>query len=133
MTMPPWTAQVLLLCALLQMFLMINVGVQRGRSGINAPAMTGDDRLERAVRIQMNTLEQFGIFLPALLVAGAYSSDVLCGVLGGLWLIGRVLYAVGYQHSPARRSLGFLISSLATVVLMLAAAREMLRIWMAVG
>lgn len=133
MTIPPWTAHVLLACALLQMFLMVNVGLQRRRSGIHAPAMTGDGGLERAIRIQMNTLEQFGIFLPALLVAGAYANDVLTGALGGIWLLGRVLYAVGYQHSPARRSLGFMIASVATVILWLAAARELLRIWMAVG
>ena len=133
MSIPPWTAHVLLACALLQIFLMGNVGLQRRRSGIHAPAMTGDAGLERAVRIQMNTLEQFGIFLPALLVAGAYANDGLTGALGGVWLLGRVLYAIGYQQSAARRSLGFLIASVATIVLWLVAARELLRVWMAVA
>ncbi len=133
MSIPGWTAHVLLGSALLQMLLMVNVGLQRRRSGIDAPAMTGDGGLERAVRIQMNTLEQFGIFLPALLVASAYGSDAFPAALGAIWLVGRVLYAVGYQHSPARRGFGFTVSALATVLLWLFGIRELARIWMAVA
>ena len=32
------------------------VGAARGKSGIQAPAVTGDENFERAYRVQMNTL-----------------------------------------------------------------------------
>lgn len=131
MNIPPWTAQILLLCALLQILLVFNVGRQRSRSGIQAPAMSGDAALERAVRTHMNTLEQFGIFLPTLLVAAAYAGDAISASLGAIWIAGRVIYAIGYQQAASRRGLGFAISALALVCLWLAAAREFLRLWLA--
>ena len=41
-------------------------------TGIQPPAMTGDPELERALRVQGNTVEQFVIFLPALWLATLY-------------------------------------------------------------
>lgn len=123
----PYTALILLLSVALQLWLMIRVGGWRRRSGIDAPAMTGDPNLERAIRAQMNTLEQLGLFLPALLVAAAYWSDVWAGLLGAAWLLGRVLYAIGYQRDPKQRGIGFTISFLATAALWLGALVYWLR------
>jgi|CXWL01.1.fsa_nt_gi glutathione S-transferase len=130
MTAYPWTAQILLLTVLLQIAIMMNVAFKRGKSGIDAPQMTGDPALERAVRIQMNTLEQLGMFLPSLLVAAAFVGDTFAAWLGLVWLIGRVLYAVGYQQAPGRRSLGFMVGGLAVAVLWLASVYQFVRIWM---
>ena len=73
MTAYPLTLLVLLLIVLLQLWMMMRVAQWRGRSGIKAPAMTGDPALERAIRVHMNTIEQLAMFLPALLVCAAYS------------------------------------------------------------
>lgn len=109
----PLTLLVLLLIVVLQIWLMFRVAQWRGRSGIKAPAMTGDAALERAIRVHMNTLEQLGMFLPALAVCAAYSSDRVTAVIGLAWVIGRVWYAIGYQQAAAKREKGFGVTMLA--------------------
>lgn len=109
----PWTMLVLLLISVLQLWLMARVGKWRGRSGIAPPAMTGDPAMERAIRVHENTLEQLGMFLPALVVSAAYSGDLCAASIGALWLVGRVMYAIGYQREVGKRSMGFLVTFLA--------------------
>ena len=41
-------------------------GKARAQSGLQAPAVTGDETFERAYRVQMNTVEQLIIALPAM-------------------------------------------------------------------
>ena len=41
-------------------------GQARARSGVAAPATTGDGEFERYFRVQQNTLEQLIVFLPAM-------------------------------------------------------------------
>lgn len=106
----PFTLLILLLIVVLQVWMMGRVARQRGRSGINAPTMTGDAELERAIRVHMNTIEQLGQFLPALLVCAAYMGDMTSAGFGLLWLLGRVWYALGYQQAAAKRSNGFLLT-----------------------
>lgn len=109
----PFTLLILLLIVVLQVWMMGRVARQRGRSGINAPTMTGDAELERAIRVHMNTLEQLGQFLPALLVCAVYMGDLPSAGVGLLWLVGRVWYALGYQQAAAKRSMGFLATFVA--------------------
>ena len=97
------------------------VGQARGKYGISAPAMTGNEHFERAVRVQMNTLEQLICFLPALFIASAYWSPVYVAAAGVVYLIGRTLYRQAYVANPAKRGLGFLLTFLPTTVLALAA------------
>ena len=113
MTAYPLTAIVLLLIVALQIWLMFRVARQRGLSGIEAPAMTGNADLERAVRVHMNTVEQLAIFLPALAVCGAYAGDRVTAAIGLTWVVGRIWYAIGYQQAAAKRSNGFLVTFLA--------------------
>ena len=42
-------------------------------------------------------------------------------VLGGVYLVGRALYFVGYVRDPARREIGFALSALPIVVLLVGA------------
>ena len=113
MTAYPFTLLILLLLVVLQVWMMGRVAQQRGRSGIKAPAMTGDPALERAIRVHMNTLEQLGLFLPALLVCAVYMGDLPSAAVGLVWLIGRVWYAIGYQQAAAKREWGFGVTFLA--------------------
>jgi glutathione S-transferase len=108
--------------ALLTYFWMgLAVARERGRSGIKAPATTGDERLERAFRAHYNTLEWLPIFLVGMWLFAIYWSDIVAAALGVVWIVGRVLYQTGYVRDPAKRELGFLVQAAATGVLLLGA------------
>jgi glutathione S-transferase len=94
-----------------------NVGRARGRYKIDAPATTGHPKFELAYRVQMNTVENALAFIPALWLYAWYVSTTWAGILGGVWLLGRVLYAVEYCNAASKRGPGFGISMLAFVVL----------------
>jgi uncharacterized MAPEG superfamily protein len=71
------------------------------------------------MRVQQNTIEQFVIFLPALFLFGQYVHAGAAAALGCVWIAGRLVYERGYVADPAKRGLGFGISSAATLVLLL--------------
>lgn len=109
------------LLAILQfIYFSILVGQARGKYGIKAPAMTGNEHFERAARVQMNTLEQLVCFLPALLIAAVYWSPVYVAALGVVYLVGRAIYQRAYVADPAKRGLGFMLTFMPTVLLALA-------------
>ena len=116
-----WTALVTLLALLVYFWMSVQVGRARGKSGINAPAMTGDPMLERAVRVQSNTLEWLPIFLVSLWLFAIYWDELIAAGLGIVWIIGRLVYSAGYMADPAKRSTGFLIQLLASAVLLFGA------------
>jgi uncharacterized membrane protein YecN with MAPEG domain len=99
----------------------LQVGRARGKSGIQAPAMTGDPLLERAVRVHYNTLEWLPIFLVGMWLFAIYCSELVAAALGVVWIIGRLIYATAYMADPAKRSTGFLIQTAAGAVLVLGA------------
>jgi glutathione S-transferase len=108
----PWTAAMTLMVALLISCTAAWVGVERLRTGIAAPAVTGDERFERAFRIQMNTQEGALVFLPALWVCAVFLSDRLAAGLAGLWIVSRLWYALAYWAEPAGRRPAFILSQL---------------------
>src|SRR5271163_4851228 len=77
-----WTALVTLLALLVYCWMSVQVGRARGKSGINAPAMTGDEQLERAVRVQSNTLEWLPIFLASLWLFAIYCNEPAAAGVG---------------------------------------------------
>jgi hypothetical protein len=96
-------------------------GYKRGRAGVPAPATTGNAEFERYYRVQMNTVEQLVIFVPALPVFALYVSEMGAVALGCLFILGRAIYARGYVRDPAGRGPGFLMTLLANVVLVIGA------------
>ena len=82
-------------------------GLERRKSGLKAPQVTGDEGFERMYRVQMNTLEMLMAFMPALFIAAKYWSPVLTATLGAVYLIGRLIYWRAYVTKPASRGLGF--------------------------
>lgn len=96
-----------------------NVGKARAKYGIKAPATTGNADFERIFRVQMNTLENALMFLPALWVFSAFVSEVWAAALGVIWLASRCWYAVSYQKAASLRGPAFGLSMLATTVLTL--------------
>ena len=97
------------------MVFMMLVGAARGKSGIKAPAVTGDENFERAYRVQMNTLEQLMVALPALWVSGMYFDSLVAALLGMAFFLGRVMYRAGYVKDPEKRGMGFGIGFLAVL------------------
>ena len=116
-----WTALVTLLTLLVYFWMILQVGRARGKSGIQAPTMTGDPLLERAIRVHYNTLEWLPIFLVSLWLSAIFWSELIAAALGIVWIIGRLVYSFGYMADPAKRSAGFLIQFAATAILLLGA------------
>ncbi len=113
---------VVALLAVLEFFVFTAlVGQARVRYGVKAPAVSGHEQFERAYRVQMNTLEQLAIFLPALLIAGLYWPAAWVAGAGVVWLIGRLLYRHGYLRDPKARMPGFALTLLPSLVLLVAA------------
>jgi uncharacterized membrane protein YecN with MAPEG domain len=82
--------------------------------------------LERAVRVQANTLEWLPIFLPSLWLCHLFwqpqdQTGIIVAAIGVVWIVGRILYALGYVVDPSKREMGFLIQFLASIALLLGA------------
>jgi glutathione S-transferase len=107
-----YTSLITLLTVFLMFGLTFNVGRARGKYQVKAPAMLGHEQFERAYRIQLNTIENVLMFLPALWLYAIFIGDKGAGDSGVIWLIARVWYALAYQQNPAKRGWGFLISIL---------------------
>jgi glutathione S-transferase len=93
------------------------VGAARGRYGVKAPAITGNDIFERHFRVQQNTLEQLIAFLPGIYLFSRYFNPVVAAALGVVYLVGRELYAFTYVKDPAKRDVGFGMTFLPLVIL----------------
>ena len=117
-----YTSLITLLTVLLMFGLTFNVGRARGKYQIKAPAVSGHEQFERAYRIQLNTIENVLMFLPALWLYAIFIGDKGAGDSGVIWLIARIWYSVAYQYNPAKRGLGFLISILVVAGLWAGAA-----------
>ncbi len=117
MIMAKLTALVTIAAILYTFVLGARVGALRGKTGIAAPATTGDPIFERAFRVHMNTIEQLVVFLPVLWLSVTVIGDVWTGLAGVVWLAGRVFYASGYMKDPTKRGPGMLITLSATLVL----------------
>jgi glutathione S-transferase len=126
------SAAVTVLTVLLGLYTMMLVGRMRSKHGVNAPAMTGAPEFERAVRVQMNTLEQVVLFLPLLWLAAIYPviSGYLAPGLGLIWVIGRILYASGYMAEAGKRSAGFLIAGVALLGLLILSIVGIVHAWL---
>jgi hypothetical protein len=115
----PLTSLTTLLVVLLMFWTSMNVGRARGKYGIKAPATTGHEKFECAFRVQMNTLEWAAMMLPSLWVYGYFLGDRGAAAIGAVWLIGRMMYAIGYMDEPRKRGAGFGIAFFATLALVL--------------
>jgi len=95
------------------------VGMARGRYKIPAPAVSGNPDFERYYRVQMNTLEQMMVFLPSLWTFATFVSASWAAGLGLVFVVGRLVYFYGYTKAANKRGIGFGISGLPTMILMI--------------
>jgi glutathione S-transferase len=96
----------------------LKVGRARAQYGVAAPATSGNELFERHFRVHVNTLEQLVLFLPALWIFGTYVSPIWAAGLGVVYIIGRFIYASAYLRDPKSRSLGFALTSIPTLAMM---------------
>ncbi len=116
-----YVALVTLLLLIEYMYFTGQAGMARGRAGIQAPAMTGDETFERALRVQVNTLEQLIITIPAMWICANYFRADVAAILGAIFFIGRLVYRSAYMKDPTTRVSGMVTGFLANVVLILSA------------
>ena len=97
------------------------VGKARVTYKVAAPSTDGPIEFLTALRVQSNTVEQFIIFMPSLWLCCIYMSDQIAAFFGAFWVVGRIIYALGYYLAPAKRSLGFGIAIMANACLLIGA------------
>lgn len=128
-----YVAIVSLLALLTYFWMGLQVASARGKSGIQAPAMTGDPLLERTIRAHYNTLEWLPLFLVPLWLFAIYWNDLIAAAVGLVWIVGRIIYQRGYVAEPGKRSTGFLIQSLAVAVLLFGSLGRLIYVLAVVG
>ena len=109
----------LVTCLALALYFMMAGQVARARAkfGIKLPAISGNTDFERVFRVQANTLEWLPLFLPSLWLFAIYVSDPVAAAIGLVWIVGRILFMVGYTQATEKRGPGFATQAAATIVL----------------
>ncbi len=124
-----WTAIVTLLIGFFYFYTAFRVGNLRGKHAIKAPATSGHPQFDRAFRVQLNTLEQMGIFLPFLWVSAFYPIPWawLAPLIGFIWLVGRIVYLRAYMADPDKRLIGAGLGGLTNLIMFIIAAAGVVR------
>lgn len=107
------------LTLVMYMVITINVGRARVKFNVHPPNTTGNPDFERVLRVQQNTVEQLVPFLGGLWVFSLLVDPKIGAGLGGVWILGRILYAWGYYQAAEKRGPGFGIATLAQFALIL--------------
>jgi len=116
-----YTSLVTLIASLACFWMATQVARTHTRTGILAPTMTGHPDLDRAVRGHANTVEWMPIFLPSLWLFAIYWNDKVAALAGAVWIVGRIVYFLGYRADPKKRFPGFFIQAMAAAFLLLGA------------
>jgi len=111
---------IITILALAQFILFgIQVGSMRARHEVKAPAVTGHEEFERMNRVHLNTMEQLIVLLPALWIHAQYANPLWGALIGLVYIVGRFVYRAEYLKDPTTRSLGFSMSFVPSVVLLI--------------
>ena len=103
------------------------VGYARGKYGVKAPATSGNEIFERHFRVHYNTLEQLIIFIPSIWLFAIHVSELWAQILGAVFIVSRVLYAIGYVADPKKREFGSLPTFVVNTVLVFGAGYGLIR------
>ena len=112
-------AIVIVLALLQYLYFGITVGMARGKYNVPAPATSGDPTWERMNRVHQNTTEQLILFIPAIVIFGTYANPMWAAILGVIWIIGRFIYRQSYIKDPSSRSLGFALTGLPSMIMLI--------------
>jgi uncharacterized MAPEG superfamily protein len=117
----PYVHIVIVLALVEFFYFSLEVAKARGRYNVPAPATTGNEIFERYFRVHMNTLELLVMFIPAILLFAHYLNPYVAAGLGVVFLIGRLLYLFAYVKDPKKREVGFALSVVPILILILGA------------
>jgi glutathione S-transferase len=120
--MPTYTATVTLASIALYFAFALRVAIARRKFDVPLPATSGQPDFERIFRVHQNTLEWLPTYLAPLWICAFFLNDAIAAGLGLVWVVGRVLYAVGYGRAVQGRLPGFFVQSSACILLFVAAA-----------
>ena len=113
----PYVLLVVSLALLQFIYFGIAVGGARMKYSCPAPATAGNEIFERYFRVQMNTLEQLVVFLPAIFLFAHYVNAEWAAGLGAVYVVGRFVYFVTYVRNPKSRGLGFMLTAVPNIVM----------------
>jgi uncharacterized membrane protein YecN with MAPEG domain len=118
----PYVAIVTVLALLQYQWLGFSVGRARAKYNVPVPASGGNEMFDRHYRVHMNTLEQLVVFLPAMWLFAHTVSPLWAAGLGAVFIVGRAVYARAYVRDPKSRELGFALTALPTIIMLLGSA-----------
>ena len=75
----------------------------------------------------MNSVEQLVVFFPLLAACAMTGAATIAAGLGAAYLVGRILYAIGYVKDPKSRGAGMMIGFLAQIGLLVVAGFNVVR------
>ena len=123
--MPVYTSLAAAALMLLHVVLMVLVIVQRGKTEVMIGTGTGTgsgEVLERSIRVHANLTENAPVFLIGLgLLELITGSNVWVLTLGGVFVIARVLHAIGLSMNSGV-SVGRFIGTVGTLITLLVTA-----------
>lgn len=122
---------VVIALALIEFFAFgLLVGRARQTYDVPAPAIAGHPIFDRYMRAHQNTMEQLVVFVPAMWLFATYVSANIAALLGLLFVIGRALYMRGYVQEASKRSVGFAVSAIPLLILMLGSVIGAFSAWL---
>lgn len=119
----PLTTLALVAALIVYVWISTNVGRARAQYGVPAPQSGGHPEFDKRYRVQVNTVEQSVLLIPGVLLGAPVIGDVFAGALVAIWAVGRVLFALAYYKDPGKRSLGFALTFIPGLMLVVAAAK----------
>lgn len=118
----PLTTLALVAAMFVYFGITVNVGRARVKFGVEAPRASGHPEFDKRYRVQMNTVEQLVLFIPAVILGEPVLGDAIAAGLVATWSVGRILFARAYYVDPAKRGPGFGLTLLPSMLLLLAGA-----------
>lgn len=100
-------------------YLAFRVGQARRKHKVAPWEQTKEMEVLIANRVHMNTIENSIVFLPLLWVATWYGPEKAAALVGVVWFISRVSFAMAYTKDPSKRALPFQISAACIAVVFL--------------
>ena len=117
-----WVWLVVLGVCVHMIYLSMMVGKARGTYKVQAPATTGHEMFDRHYRAHINSVEQSVVFFPLLAACAFTGASLISAILGAVYLVGRIIYAVSYVKEPGKRGAGMALGFLAQMGLLLVSA-----------
>lgn len=111
-------AAVTALSSMIMFWTGIRVGYARMKYKVPPPETTGHPVFSQYFRAQQNMMESLVQFLPVLWTFAVFVSAPMATILGFIYLVGRVIYTLGYcSDNVGNRFPGFLMATLTTLTM----------------